>query len=90
MICAATVCPRRAPLLSAWPVPRSPNWVDRVNESWTEAELAAVRRSIQRGSPYGDPTWTKATAALQGLASTLRPRGRPQVREPEESSNNES
>ncbi len=74
-------------LLSPWPMPRSPNWAARVNESWTEAELAAVRLSIQRGSPYGDAAWTEATAERMGLTSTLRPRGRPRVRQPETPNN---
>ena len=69
-------------LLSPWPVPRSPHWIDTVNAAMSEAELAAVRRSIQRGRPFGDDSWTAATAARLGLTSTLRPRGRPQVREP--------
>ena len=70
-------------LLSPWPVPRSPNWIDTVNQAMSEAELAAVRRSIQRGRPFGDESWTAATAARLGLTATLRPRGRPQLREPE-------
>jgi len=68
-------------LLSPWPVSRSPNWIARVNGPMNEAELAAVRRSIQRGRPFGDESWTATTAARLGLTSTLRPRGRPQVRE---------
>ena len=77
-------------LLSAWPIPRLPNWVERVNEPLTERELAAVRRSAQRGRPLGEPSWVEATAQRLGLASTLRPRGRPQVRFLNESANNES
>jgi len=75
-------------LLSPWPVSRSPNWIDRVNAPMSEAELAAVRLSIQRGRPFGDERWTTTTAARLGLTSTLRPRGRPQVREPD--TNNET
>ena len=38
-------------LLSKWPSPRLPNWVNRVNEPLAEKELAAVRLSAQRGRP---------------------------------------
>ncbi len=77
-------------LLSPWPVPRSPNWVERVNEPLTKGELDAIRRSAQRGSPFGERSWLESTAKRLGLASTLRHRGRPQVRFCDESENNES
>ena len=66
-----------APLLSPWPVPRPRTWIDQVNRPQTEAELDAVRVSIQRGRPFGDPAWQKRTAKRLGLESTFRPRGRP-------------
>lgn len=77
-------------LLSAWPIPRSPNWVEKVNQPLTEAEISAVRRSTQRGSPFGESAWIEQTARRQRLASTLWPRGRPQVRFLDEADNNES
>ena len=40
-------------ILSAWPVRRTPNWLDYVNEPQTELELAAIRRSVKRGCPLG-------------------------------------
>jgi putative transposase len=64
-------------LLAAWPSPRRPNWVDHVNSPQTEAEMQAVRRSIQRCRPFGDAGWTERTAQEMDLESTLRPRGRP-------------
>jgi putative transposase len=66
------------PVLSAWPVPRPEDWVREVNRPQTEAELAALRRCVQRGQPYGSDAWVKQTADHLGLQSTLRPRGRPQ------------
>ena len=77
-------------LLSSWPVPRLPGWVARVNEPLTDRELAAIRKSTQRGSPLGDPSWIESSAQRLGLESTLRPRGRPQVRFPAENPNKES
>jgi putative transposase len=64
-------------MLATWPLPRRPNWVDFVNAPQTEAELAAVRRSMQRGSPFGDETWSGRAVRRLGLESTLRPQGRP-------------
>jgi putative transposase len=77
-------------LLSAWPIPRSPHWVARVNEPLSERELATMRRSVQRGSPFGDSRWIESTAKRLGLASTLNPRGRPRVRFHDHPANNES
>jgi len=67
-------------LLSPWPIARLPNWVARVNEPLGEQELEAVRLCLRRGRPLGDARWVKSTANRLGLASTLRPRGRPRVR----------
>jgi len=35
----------------------------------TEAELKAVRHSLSRGTPLGDPKWQKSTAGQLGLQS---------------------
>jgi putative transposase len=64
-------------LLSAWPLPRRPGWIDHVNTPQTDAELGALRRSVQRGCPYGDSTWSEKMVRQLGLESTLRPHGRP-------------
>jgi len=71
-------------LLSPWPIPRLPKWVKRVNEPLSEGDLAAVRKSVERGRPFGDADWLESTAARFGLESTLRPRGRPQIHFPED------
>jgi len=71
--------------LSAWPVPRPRHWRDQVNAAQTDAELDALRRSAQRGAPYGSETWTGITAKQLGLQSTLRSPGRPR----KDASNNE-
>jgi hypothetical protein len=64
-------------LLAAWPLPRKAGWVDYVNTLLKETELAAMRKSVQRGSPFGDGEWSDRTARRLGLESTIRPRGRP-------------
>jgi putative transposase len=72
-------------MLHAWPVALPANWVEWVNAPHTEAELQAVRRSVQRGSPFGSEAWCKRTAQRLGLQSSLRPRGRPR-KKPDEGS----
>jgi putative transposase len=67
-------------LLSPWPLPRPRSWLEHVNSPQTEGEVAAVRRAIQRGSPFGNPEWQRRAALRLGLQSTLRPRGRPRKR----------
>lgn len=68
---------RWSPVVCDWPVLRPGDWVSFVNQPQTEAELAAVRQSVQRGCPFGSPTWQRETARRLGLEATLQPRGRP-------------
>ncbi|MBW3540936.1 MAG: hypothetical protein KY476_11750, partial [Planctomycetes bacterium] len=63
--------------LVAGPVARGRQWRSHVERPQTEQELAAIRRSVQRGSPFGDDTWCLRTVEALGLESTLRARGRP-------------
>jgi putative transposase len=63
--------------LAEWPLERPQNWVRLVNTPQTETELNAVRRSVRRGSPFGDDSWIDETVRRLGLESTLRPQGRP-------------
>ena len=66
--------------LDRWPLARSTRWLAHVNEPQSEAELASLRRSVQRGAPYGDDSWTTRTAKALGLISTLRAPGRSRSR----------
>jgi REP-associated tyrosine transposase len=68
---------KRPKLLAKWPVVCPRNWLAHVNAPQTEAELAALRRSIDRGAPFGNDRWRERTAKRLGLESSLRPRGRP-------------
>ena len=68
-------------LLATWPLPRRPSWVDHVNAPQSEAEVAALRRCVDRGSPFGDDAWTDRAVYRLGLESTRRPRGRPRIPE---------
>ncbi len=67
-------------LLSPGPLSWPKNWVEHVNRVQTEAELEALRRALQRGSPFGHSGWQERTAKELGLMSALRPRGRPAKR----------
>jgi putative transposase len=58
-------------------VPRPDGWLRYVNKPETESELAALRRSVLRGAPYGDEWWQQQTAKALGLESALRSPGRP-------------
>jgi putative transposase len=64
-------------LLAAGPVPLARGWIEHVNRPQTERELAAVRQSIVRGTPFGSEHWQKIAARRLALAHTLHPRGRP-------------
>ena len=66
-------------LLSAWPLRRSAGWLEHVNSSQTDAELTALRRSVNRGSPFGDETWATTATKKLGLEITTRPQGRPRI-----------
>lgn len=71
------------PALTAWPINRPRDWVSRVNRPFGPEEEEAIRRSIQRGQPFGAPSWQTQVAARLGLESTLRPQGRPRKARPE-------
>jgi putative transposase len=64
-------------LLADWPEGVPADWVRRVNQAQTAAELEALRRSVVRDRPFGSEAWTRRIAKRLGLEYTLRPRGRP-------------
>ena len=69
-------------VFSQWPVPVPRQWRSHVNQPQAESEVAALRRSVNRGTPLGTPAWTQRIVKQMGLEVTTRPRGRPkQVRE---------
>ena len=67
--------------LAAWPLRRPKDWLEWVNGVETAAQLAALRRRLERGAAFGDAAWAEKTAAALGLESSLRPRGRPKKAE---------
>ena len=67
----------KRPMLADWPVAQPGQWLRMVNEPQSAEEVEALRRSVQRGRPFGGAVWEKQAATRLGLQSTLRPRGRP-------------
>ena len=68
---------QRAAMMDGGPVPRSVDWLDWVNQPQSDAELAAMRKCIERGTPYGKESWQHGTAERLGVEASLHPRGRP-------------
>jgi putative transposase len=67
----------QVPWLTDGPLALPAHWTEYVNRTETEAELAALRRSVVRGAPFGEDAWQARTATALGLQSALRRRGRP-------------
>ena len=72
----------QAGLVDDGPVVLPRRWLQQVQSPQTDAELEVLRRSVVRGSPFGEPSWQERTAKRLGLQSTLRPRGRPWPKRP--------
>jgi len=68
-------------MLHPGPLPRGEGWLNWVNQPQSEAELAALRKCIERGTPYGKESWQHTIAERLGLEASLRPRGRPRISE---------
>jgi REP-associated tyrosine transposase len=64
-------------LLAAWPIEMPADWVELVNRVDDKEELEALRRSLNRGRPFGQLEWQKQIAKRLGLESAYRPTGRP-------------
>ena len=67
----------RPSYLGGGPGPQPAAWLESVNQPATPAELAALRRCVHRGTPFGSAGWVEQTARRLHLESTLGPNGRP-------------
>jgi putative transposase len=67
----------QVPWLSPGPLALPGDWLAYVNRVERESELAALRRAVLRGAPFGDEAWQQRTAERLGLESALRRPGRP-------------
>jgi putative transposase len=68
------------PALHDWPVDRPENWLRRVNQAESAAELEALRVSVRRGRPFGAEAWQRRMAKQLNLQAAFRPRGRPKAK----------
>lgn len=74
------------PLVSPFPVweslgrteaERRRRWRTKLSAKQSDAELKAVRDSLQSGRPFGDSDWTEQMARRWNVELVPRPRGRP-------------
>ena len=63
------------PKLAPWV--RDEHWHETVNQPLAHASLDALRQSVARGTPQGQPEWIAELTAAHGMESTVRSRGRP-------------
>jgi putative transposase len=63
--------------LAATPAGRQRRWSAFVHQAPDDAELAALRRSVQVGLPFGEATWVEGLGHRLGLDLAFRPRGGP-------------
>ena len=68
-------------MLSEGPVAKPAEWTRFVNGVETEAELTALRHSVSRGTPFGDPNWQNTTATQLGIEASMRLLGRPRLQD---------
>ena len=64
-------------MLSEWPTEMPKDWLRRLNRAERPRDLEALRRSANRGQPYGCEEWIERVTKRYGLESAFRPRGRP-------------
>jgi putative transposase len=63
--------------LAKRPEARQRKWAEKVHTPIDGKRLAAIRRSVATGRPYGERPWVERLARRLGLDLTIRPRGRP-------------
>jgi putative transposase len=62
--------------LAPSPVPLPSYWVDLVNMPQTAAELEAIRASVNKQQPFGDPEWVARHAEKENLSQVPGGAGR--------------
>ncbi len=63
--------------LAQWPVAQPVDWIADVNRPQSLGEIAAIRRSVNRGCALGNASWQEETAKSLGIPGYFRSQGRP-------------
>lgn len=63
--------------LSEWPTERPRSYLQWVNERDADNDFARIRTCVNRGQPFGAPSWTEMVTKQFGLETTFRSVGRP-------------
>src|SRR6267143_3242791 len=66
----------RSVSLSPWPIEQPVEWRQWVNDEQMSKQVAAVRRSVTKGQPFGSPVWLEQMVAEWNLGANLRVPGR--------------
>lgn len=61
------------------PITLPVGWTSCVDQMLTEDELAKIKTSMHRQTPFGSPPWQTNICRELGLESTLKPKGRPRM-----------
>jgi putative transposase len=69
-------------VLCDWPIVMPKDWLRRLKRAESQRELEALRRSANRGQPYGSDAWVERITKRFGLQSLSRPQGRPRKESP--------
>lgn len=64
-------------MATRWPLAPPKNLAAWLADGLNDQDLAAVRASVERRTPFGGDDWRQAIAERAGLEPTLRNRGRP-------------
>jgi putative transposase len=67
-------------LLGEWPLARPADWLAWVDQPQTDAEVEALRKSVEKGRPFGQSAWRERMIEDLGLQASVRQPGRPKKR----------
>jgi putative transposase len=66
-------------ILGAWPIGEPNNYLERLTIPESEDELEALRRSVNKSTPFGNDDWMLDMVEKLDLFSTTRDGGRPKI-----------
>lgn len=63
--------------MNDWPIALSADWLHWVNQSELQEQIAAVRRRVLKGQPFGSQSWIEEMVVQWNLGVTMLGRERP-------------